>query len=42
MLSVNVGQMSNQFNVVISGRMGKCVLDQRKLCVYGGNTLKGF
>ena len=43
LLSVNVGLMSNQFVVASSGRRtGKYVLDQRKLCVYGGNTLKGF
>ena len=42
-LSVNVRQVSNQFVVVSSERrMGICVLDQRKLCVDRGNTLKGF
>ena len=43
MLSLNVGQVSNQFVVVsLRRRMEKCVLDQWKLCVDGGNILKGF
>ena len=43
MLFLNVGQVSNQFVVVSLGRrIEKCVLNQWKLCVDGGNILKGF
>ena len=45
MLFLNVGQVSNQFVVVSLGRRIEkctCVMDQWKLCVDGGNILKGF
>ena len=42
-LSMNVRQVSNQSVVVPSRkRMEKCVLDLKKLCIDGENTLKGF